>query len=59
MKEYEVVYIDTGGNKKTFEIMANNTRHAIDSTLELRTDCRRVIRCAIKPMFEDNESTSN
>ena len=53
MKEYTVVYIDSNGDNKTFEILAPNSRVAIDSTLELRTDCKRVIRCNIKPMFED------
>lgn len=53
MKEYIVTYIDVGGENQTFEIMAGNTRQAIDSTLELRTDCKRVIRCSLKPMFED------
>jgi len=53
MKEYTVTYIDKNGNNQTFEILAPDTRVAIDSTLELRKDCKRVIRCAIKPMFED------
>jgi len=53
MKEYTVTYVDHKGDSKTFEIMAPNTRVAIDSTLELRKDCKRVIRCGLKPMFED------
>ena len=53
MKEYTVTYIDKKGNNQTFEIMAANSRQAISSTLELCTDCKRVIRCSIKPMFED------
>nr|BDD47454.1 hypothetical protein 29 [Pelagibacteraceae bacterium] len=53
MKEYTVTYVDKDGDTKTFELMAANSRHAIDSTLELCTDCKRVTRCTIKPMFED------
>ena len=53
MKEYTLTYIDNKGDTQTFEIMAPNSRVAIDSTLELRTDCKRVIRCSLKPMFED------
>ena len=53
MKEYSVVYVDKNGDNQTFEIMAANTRQAIDATLELCTDCKRVIRCSIKPMFEN------
>ncbi len=53
MKEYTVVYVDSNGDNQTFEILAPNSRVAIDSTLELRKDCKRVIACRIKPMFED------
>lgn len=53
MKDYLVTYIDNNGDRKTFDIMAPDSRVAINSTLELRKDCKRVIRCAIKPMFED------
>nr|BDD46801.1 hypothetical protein 53 [Paracoccaceae bacterium] len=53
MKEYTVTYINKHGDTKTFVVVAADTQHAINSTVELCADCKRVIRCAIKPMFED------
>lgn len=53
MKEYTVTYVDKKDNNQTFELLAANSRQAISSTLELCTDCKRVIRCSMKPMFED------
>lgn len=53
MREYTVTYIDKNGDDQKFDILAPDSRVAIDSTLELRKDCKRVIACRIKPMFED------
>ena len=53
MKDYDVVYIDKEGDKQDFVVTAINTSTAIANTLELCPDCRRVIRCAPKPMFND------
>ena len=53
MKDYDVVYIDKEGDKQDFVVTATDTRTAINNTIELCTDSRRVIRCSPKPMFED------
>ena len=57
MKDYDVGhYIDKEGAKNVkqdFVVTATNTRVAISNTIELCPDCRRVIRCSPKPMFED------
>ena len=52
MKDYDVVYIDKEGDKQDFVVTATDTRVAISNTIELCPDCRRVIRCSPKPMFE-------
>ena len=53
MKDFDVVYVDQSGNKQDYVVTAIDTNTAIANTLELRSDCRRVIRCAPKPMFDD------
>ena len=53
MKDFDVVYVDQEGNKQSFVVTSIDTNTAIASALDLRSDCRRVIRCAPKPMFED------
>ena len=55
MKDYDVVYIDKNGNKQTVVVTSIDTNTAIANTLELCSDCRRVIRC--KPTtYKDNEA---
>ena len=53
MKDYEVVYVDDNGDKQDYVITAADVRVAINNTLELCPDARRIIRCSPKPMFED------
>ena len=53
MKDYDVVYIDKEGDKQDFVVTAININTAISNTIELCPDCRRVIRCSPKPMFDD------
>ncbi len=53
IRDYDVVYIDKEGDKQDFVVTATDTRVAISNTIELCPDCRRVIRCSPKPMFED------
>ena len=53
MKDYDVVYIDKEGDKQDFVVTSTDTRTAINNTIELCPDRRRVIRCSPKPMFED------
>jgi len=53
MKDYDVVYIDKIGDKQDFVVTAIDVNTAIANTIELCPDCRRVIRCAPKSMFED------
>mgnify|MGYP003674805711 CR=1 FL=1 len=53
MKDFDVIFLDKSGNKQDFVVTAVDTSTAIANTLELRSDCRRVIRCGPKPMFKD------
>ena len=53
MKDYDVVYIDKEGDNQDFEVTAIDVNTAIANTIELCPDCRRVIRCYPKSMFED------
>ena len=53
MKEYEVKYVDEDGCHHDYEITALDVRTAINNTLELRKDAKRIIRCSPKPMFDD------
>ena len=53
MINYEVDYIDKRGNKRNFIVTSTDVRTAMNNAFELRTDCKRIVRCAPKPMFED------
>ena len=53
MIDYDVVYVDKEGDKQEFVVTAPDVRAAINNTLELCPDARRIIRCAPKPMFDD------
>ena len=53
MIDYDVVYVDKEGDKQEFVVTAPDVRVAINNTLELCPDARRIIRCAPKPMFDD------
>ena len=53
MIDYNVVYVDKEGDKQDFVVTASDVRTAINNTLELCPDARRIIRCAPKPMFDD------
>ena len=53
MIEYDVVYVDKAGDKQEFVVTAPDVRVAINNTLELCPDARRIIRCAPKSMFDD------
>ena len=53
MKEYEVKYIDEDGCYHDYQITAPDVRVAINSTLELLPEAKRIIRCTPKPMFND------
>ena len=53
MKDYEVLYIDKQGNKQDFVVTSIDVRTAMNNVFELCPDCKRIIRCAPKPMFED------
>ena len=53
MKDYDVVYIDDSGDKQDYVITAPDVRVAINNTLELCPDAKRIIRCSPQPMFTD------
>ena len=53
MKDFDVVYVDQKGNKQSFVVTSIDTSTAIASALDLRSDCRRVIRCAPKQITTD------
>ena len=53
MKDYEVLYIDKEGNKQDYVVTSTDVRTAMNNVFELCTDCKRIIRCAPKPMFDE------
>ena len=53
MKDYEVLYIDKRGDKQDFVVTTTDVRKAMNNVFELCPDCKRIIKCAPKPMFED------
>ena len=53
MKDFDVVYVDQDGNKKSFVVTSIDTNTAIASALDLRSDCRRVVRCSPKSISKD------
>ena len=53
MIDYEVLYIDKGGAKQDFVVPSTDVRTAMNHVFELCPDCKRIIKCAPKPMFED------
>lgn len=53
MKDYQVTYLDEDGCHHDYEITAPDTLVAINNTLELCPDAKRIVRCTPKPMFED------
>ena len=53
MIDYEVLYIDKGGDKQDFVVTSTDVRTAMNNVFELQPNCKRILRCAPKPMFED------
>ena len=53
MIDYEVLYIDKGGDKQDFIVSSTDVRTAMNNVFELCPDCKRIVKCAPKPMFED------
>ena len=53
MTDYIVKYVDKIGDFQEFNTAGNDPAHAISSAQELCPDCRRVISCTPKPMFEE------
>ena len=53
MIDYEVLYIDKGGDKQDFVVSSTDVRTAMRNVFELCPDCKRIVKCAPKPMFED------
>ena len=51
--EYEVKYVDEDGCYHDYEIVAPNVRVAINNTLELEPEAKRIVRCYPKPMFDN------
>ena len=56
MKDYDVKYVDGGGNEHEFVVTSTDVRTAINNAFELRPDIRRIIRCTPAPMFDDEPS---
>ena len=53
MIDYEVVYIDSHGDKQDYVVTSTDVRTAMNNVFELEPNCKRILRCAPKPMFED------
>ena len=52
MIDYEVLYIDNKGNRQDYTITSTDVRTAINNTFELCPDCKRIVSCKPKPMFD-------
>ena len=53
MTKYDVVYIDDMGDKQDFVVDAKSLKEAISGLKYFCPDCKRVVSCTPKPMFED------
>ena len=53
MIDYDIVYIDSHGDKQNYTVTSTDVRTAMNNTFELVPHCKRIIRCARKDMFED------
>ena len=53
MKTYEVKCVDEDGCYHDYIVTAPDVRVAINNTLELCPDAKRILRCYPKPMFDD------
>ena len=53
MIDYEILYIDDSGDKQDYVITSTDVRTAMNNLFELKPDCKRIIRCKPKDMFED------
>ena len=53
MTKYDVVYVDDMGDLCDFIVDAYSPADAITDVKYFCPDCRRVISCTPKPMFED------
>ena len=53
MITYDVRYVDKEGDIQDFEVTSTDVRTAMNNVFELCPDCKRIIRCAKKPMFTD------
>ena len=46
MKDYEVIYIDSHGDKQNYLVTSTDVRTAMNNTFELVPQCKRIVRCA-------------
>ena len=53
MIDYDIIYVDKGGDKQDFVVTSTNARTAMNNLFELCPDAKRIISCKPKPMFED------
>ena len=53
MTDYDIVYLDTAGERNDCVITSTDTRKAIEIALEMYPDAKQIIRCYPKPMFDD------
>ena len=56
MKDYDVKYVDGGGEEHTFGVTSNDLRTSMNNAFELRPEIKRIIRCTQTPMFTDEPS---
>ena len=56
MKDYDVKYVDKGGNEHTFVVTSTDVRTAINNAFEVRPEITRIVRCTPAPMFTDDPS---
>ena len=56
MKDYDVKYVDKGGDEHTFVVTSTDVRTAMNNAFELRPVIKRIIRCTQTPTFTDEPS---
>ena len=56
MNNYFVKYVDDRGDFQKTDVTSTDVRSAIDKTLNLCPDAKRIIRCVQKPVIDHEQN---
>ena len=56
MNNYFVKYVDDRGDFQETDVTSTDVRSAIDKTLNLSPDAKRIIRCVQKPVIDHEQN---